>query len=135
MKYLLFVLLLSSQITFASVEGMIPLTEFRLYSEGLGDSGKLVIVGTTDKFKLVSLVVKAFGKEYKAPPQVIARVQDQHVNGVSMSYESGYKETGGRTIYVSLTSGFSGDVKSKIVVRITEEGLIEVVDRLSNKLT
>lgn len=51
-------------------------------------------------------------------------------NGVQLSYEAGYRELGGRTLYLMLSEGFTmGGVKRRLVI-VTESGTVKVVTEL-----
>jgi hypothetical protein len=50
------------------------------------------------------------------------------VNGVQISYVSGYRETGGRTVYVVLSRGFVSGRNGGKVISVSEFGPIEFTD-------
>jgi hypothetical protein len=111
----------------ASKEGILPLSNFRLESDGIDGSGKVVVEGKGDKDgHLVSLKVTAFGRDYLLPKDKVAQFARLMANGVQISYEAGYAELGGRTVYVQLQMGWTSSTRQKAVVTVTENGKIEV---------
>jgi hypothetical protein len=122
------VLLLAAAIgSRASQEGTLPLTSFRLESNGKGSSGRIVLEGKqNEKAEIVSLKIGAFGKNYTVPPEKLRQLADLHANGVRISYEEGYKELGGRTVHIQFQVGFTSSTEQKALITITEDGKIEV---------
>jgi len=111
----------------ASKEGILPLSNFRLESDGIDGSGKVVVEGKGDKDgHVVSLKVTAFGKDYLVPKDKLGRLGGLMANGVRISYEAGYAELGGRTVYVQLQMGWTSSTRQKGVITVTENGKIEI---------
>ncbi len=74
-------------------KGILPLSNFRLESDGIDGSGKVVVEGKGDKDgHLVSLKVTAFGRDYLLPKDKVAQFSRLMANGVQISYEAGYAE-------------------------------------------
>ncbi len=118
--------LLSARLAFASMEGLLPLGTIRIESPGIGKSGSVILSGVQTAQGLQSLTIEAFGKKFQLSPAQLQEFQGGLFNGVQLSYESGYKELGGRTIYVLISKGFtSGTVLQKYVI-VTESGTIKV---------
>jgi hypothetical protein len=112
---------------FASKEGILALSSFRLESDGIGSSGKVVVEGKqNDKRQLTNLEVTAFGKHYVLPKSRLNGLADLMVNGVRISYEHGYAELGGRTIYIQLQFGFISETQRQALVTLTEDGKFNV---------
>lgn len=112
----------------ASQEGILALSSFRLESEGIGSSGKVVVEGKrNDESKAVSLKISAFGKDYVVPEDRLAGLSRLSFNGVRISYEAGYAELGGRTIYIQFQAGFTSGTREKVLVTLTEDGKVEVI--------
>lgn len=128
MKRVLFILLLAvASAAYASQEGILALSSFRLESAGIGSSGKVVVEGKqNEKSQIVSLKVSAFGKDYVVPKEKLAGLSELLANGIRISYEAGYAELGGRTIYVQLQMGFTSHTRMQVLVTVTEDGKIEV---------
>jgi hypothetical protein len=119
----------------ASQEGALSLSKFRLESEGIGESGKIAVEGrVNDKQQLVELKVHAFAKDYVVPPKKLELLADLEPNGIRISYERGYEELGGRTVYVQMQLGFTCYTIQTALVTITEKGDIDVaVSRRRNE--
>ena len=101
----------------ASKEGILPLSSFRLELDGIGQSGKIIVEGKGDTDgHLLSLKVTAFGKQYVVPRDRLAQFRVT-ANGVRISYEAGYRETGGRTVYVQFQMGFTSGTQQEAIHR------------------
>jgi hypothetical protein len=48
-------------------------------------------------------------------------------NSIQLSYESGYKELGGRTIYIKLGKAFTSEEVKVVIVVVTEGGKVIVM--------
>jgi hypothetical protein len=111
----------------ASQEGILALSSFRLESAGIGSSGKVIVEGKqNEKNKIVSLKISAFGKDYVVPEDKLAALSGLPSNGVRISYEAGYADLGGRTIYIQLQMGFTSGTREQALVTLTEDGKVEV---------
>jgi hypothetical protein len=120
-------LLAFTSVAYASKEGILAFSSFRLESTGIGSSGKVVIEGQQDeRGHIVSLKVEAFGKTFEVPKEKLGGLAELPSNGVRISYEHGYAELGGRTIYVELQMGFTSGTRKQALVTIAESGAIEV---------
>jgi hypothetical protein len=131
MKRVLFAVLLFGGVTRlgASQEGILPLTEFRVVSDGIGASGPVVVSGEQNKTEgIVSLKISAFGKIYDIPRKKLAGLKELAANGIRISYERGYDALGGRTVYVHLTMGFTSGTRKEVVVSVSEHGDTTVGD-------
>jgi hypothetical protein len=123
-------LALASTSALASKEGILRLDSFQLTSQGISDSGPVTITGNQGDKGISRLTIKAFGREFDLDDEQLAKIRGLAINGIQLSYETGYKELGGRTLYILLSKGFtSGNVGHKFVV-VTESGAIRVGDEL-----
>jgi hypothetical protein len=103
------------------------MSRFRLESDGIGQSGAILVEGKqNDKAQIVALTVRAFGKEYRVPPEQLKVLAGLGANGIRVSYESGYEELGGRNVYIQLQLGFTSHTADTALITITENGKIEV---------
>jgi hypothetical protein len=128
--------LVVAHVVCASQEGPLPISRFRLESDGIGQSGAIVIEGKqNDKAQIVELKVRAFGKEYAVPPEKLKVLAGLGANGIRISYESGYEELGGRTVYIQLQLGFTSHTAESALITITESGKIEVSRRKADAAT
>lgn len=111
----------------ASQEGILPLSSFHLESCGIGSSGKVVVDGRqNEKAEILSLKVTAFGKDYVIPKEKLSGLAELHGNGIRISYEAGYPEVGGRTVYIQLQMGFTSHTRMQALITVSEDGKVEV---------
>ncbi len=111
----------------ASKEGILVFSSFRLESDGIGSSGKVVVEGKQDDDDhIISLKVEAFGKIIEIPKEKLTGLSKLPSNGVRISYEHGYAQLGGRTIYIELQMGFTSGTRKKALVTITESGSVKI---------
>ena len=88
----------------------------------MGASGPVLVKGRRDKAgNFETLVVKAFGKNIEIPKPLLARIPNG-ANGIQLSYEAGYKQLGGRTIYILFLTGFTSVIKEKMILSVNEDG-------------
>lgn len=103
---------------------------FEASSRGIGDSGPVTMSGKQDESGLSKLTITAFGKRFDLDAGQLSRIHGFHANGLQLSYEAGYEELGGRTIYIVVSKGFTSGVIDKRYVVITEHGAVRVSDKL-----
>lgn len=125
---LIFFLLFLSNIALASKEGVLAIQTFHITSEGIGQSGPIGVSGAVNsKGKVTSFKIDAFGKKIEVPIAQLEKADLSYKNSIQMSFEHGYKELGGRTIYIvfktDLTSSLS---KEKVTFVVKENGTIEI---------
>ena len=127
-RVLLITLLLAvASVSYASKEGVLVLSNFHLESTGIGSSGKVIVEGKqNEKSQIMSLKISAFGKDYIVPKEKLDGLAELQANGIRISYEAGYTELGGRTIYVQLQMGFTSHTRMQTLITVTEDGKIEV---------
>jgi len=122
----LLVLMFASR-TYASEEGILPLTRFHIESAGIGESGRIVVDGEqNDARQLVDLRITAFGKNHTVPKENLKELAEIPANGIRLSFETGYPEPGGRTVYIQFQMGFASSTQKQATVTVTESGKIEV---------
>ncbi len=68
-----------------------------------------------------------FGREFIAPSSTVQELKGFSANGLHLSYEHGYKEIAGRTVYLSFSRGFTSDVVSTKTVAVNESGEFKVI--------
>ena len=110
----------------ASEEGVLVLGSFHIESPGIGASGPVAISGTQGPKGLRSLTVEAFGKKYALNAAQLKELSGILINNVQLSYEAGYKELGGRTIYIQFAQGFTSGIVTRKLVVITAGGTVKV---------
>jgi hypothetical protein len=121
-------LLAASGIAAASEEGLLALGAFRVESPGIGESGPVTVSGRQSQTAVESLEVKAFGKVFTLTKEQLKQLRGGGMlNNVQLTYETGYKELGGRTVYVRLGQGFtSGSIDARIVA-VSEDGKVTIL--------
>ena len=62
--------------------------------------------------------VYAFGQEYVVPEDKLSDLSELVPNGIRISYESGYSQVGGRTIYIQLQMGFTSHTRMQSTVGV-----------------
>jgi hypothetical protein len=76
--------------------------------------------------------VQAFGQTKCLSKERLLQLGGTLVNGVQISYETGYRETGGRTVYVVLSKGFVSGRNEGKVVSVSEFGQVGIQDTPRN---
>lgn len=122
------VLALSGVAATASEEGILPLSTFRLSSNGNAQSGPVTVYGEQSAKGLSSLRIEAFGRRMLLSNEQLAKVSGGSVNGAQISYEVGYTKGGGRTVYVVLSSGHTRGAPIVHVISANEQGGVEVAN-------
>ena len=125
--FLILALNLYLQDALASQEGVLPFSEFRIVSAGIGESGSIAVSGKRNEGVFSSIIVEAFGKVIKIPESVLLQIPANSHNGVQLSYEAGYKVTGGKTIYLKFVVGFINSVREALVLAISENGNVRIL--------
>lgn len=110
----------------ASQEGVLAFGAFTINSFGIGESGPIVVSGRQGQRGVESLEVKAFGKVFALNAEQLRMLQGGLLNGLQLSYEGGYRELGGRTIYLWFSKGFTSGVAEAKLITIRENGVITV---------
>ncbi len=113
----------------ASQEGQLAWSAFSIESPGIGPSGPVTVSGRQGATGLTAMTIKAFGRQIAlARPQLDA-LKPLRMNGMQLSFAAGYKELGGRALYVKMISGSvaPGDRVEKVLV-INERGDVEVTN-------
>jgi hypothetical protein len=119
-------LLLGPPDTFASQEGQLVFDTFSVKSSGIGESGPIAVGGEARQGAILSLRISAFGKEVQLSPDRLQLLTNVSPNGIRLSYERGYQEAGGRTLYVILSRGFTSGEVAAVLVTFHEEGGITI---------
>jgi hypothetical protein len=123
-----------AQPTYASKEGGLSLYTVKLDSPGMDDSGPVHVEMKRSDKGIETLKVSAFGKTETAPSALLGSIkQKRWLNGVLLSWERGYPDMGGKTIYLSLTEGGTAGAVVVAVIGFSEHGKFEVFGNLSNE--
>lgn len=123
---LVLALIFSGTAARASQEGLLPLTTFQFQSTGGGDTGSVSVWGSVGDRGLTELNVSAFGKHFTLNAEQLKSLQGLAINGFQLSSEHGYKELGGRTVYVKLIKGFTSGISGAATVVVKEDGSVAV---------
>ena len=131
MKRLMFIAAVAGMLsgpasTLASQEGILAIGEVRVTSPGIGESGPIVVTATRGPEGFSALEVQAFGHATSLSQAQLEKLQGQFVNGLQLSYEAGYAESGGRTVYIVLSKGFTSGTQESQQVSVNEEGTVTV---------
>lgn len=102
------------------------LDKFQFSSPGIGQSGPVVVSGEQNSNQVVSLTVQAFGRTVSLPKAQLAKLRGGFINGIQAPYEVGYRELGGRAIYVILSRGFTSGLQETQLVSVNDQGAVEV---------
>jgi hypothetical protein len=119
-------LALLSVVAVASEEGVLRLGEFRIQSPGVKQSGPVVITGKQSDTEIVALSVQVFGRTINLTKSQLLQLKGQYVNGLQLTYEAGYREVGGRTVYLILSSGFTSGIVTTQLIEINEQGSVKI---------
>ncbi|MBE9608742.1 hypothetical protein [Chitinilyticum piscinae] len=118
--------LLLGQVAIASQEGVLAFGEFQFSSPGIGESGPVVVSGAQSGSQITALAVQAFGKTIRLSKFELSKLKVGFINGIQVSYEAGYKDLGGRTVYLVLSKGFTSGTKNSQHISINEHGKVEI---------
>ena len=66
--------------------------------------------------------VTAFGRVQALGKSTLAALSARKFNSIALTYSIGYKDTGGRSVYVLLCQGFSSNVRVIAIVTVPENG-------------
>ena len=108
----------------ASEEGAFEFRTFRF--ESRDESGPVFVAGVQGDHGITSLKVSAFRKSFTLTPAQLKQLRGLSVNGVQLSGEGGYKELGGRTLYLIFSMGFTSGITQAKLVSVNERGDIKV---------
>ncbi|MCG2711414.1 MAG: hypothetical protein L6416_03710 [Candidatus Omnitrophica bacterium] len=123
---ILAIILLSSNV-FASEEGVLKLSNFIIKSDGIGDSGAISVTGIKNQQnEFIDLKIAAFDKEYKILEEDLKKIPSASYNGIQLSYVEGYKEFGGKTIYIIFQRGFTSGINKKVLITLSENGSVSI---------
>jgi hypothetical protein len=119
-------ILLLTSFALASKEGVLPISSFTIESKGIGESGPIKITGQKHQDEITLLIVEAFGKQYKISEDNLKKIPKTPYNGVQISFEEGYRQLGGKTIYIIFQMGFTSGVRKQIQISLTENNTVKV---------
>jgi hypothetical protein len=124
----LFALLLFINTACGSKERVLAWGSFRVESPGVGESGLVLVTGSQTPRGIDSIHIEAFGKTFDLGGSDLAKLQGVVANSIQLSYEHGYTELGGRTIYVLVGTGFTSGASEGKVITVRESGEIRIDD-------
>lgn len=110
----------------ASEEGVLIWTAFSIQSAGIGESGPVQLSGAYGDGGLARLSIKAFGREVSLSKPQLEKLRGLSVNRMQLSYEEGYRELGGRTVYAVLGRGFLSGARDAKLITLNERGDITI---------
>lgn len=115
---------------YSSQEGTLILSEFKIESAGIGESGKIKLSGHQDHSGFSRIEIEAFDKKYRLSDKQLKKLNGLLWNGVQLTYERGYEKLGGRTVYIRFSNGFSSATRDVRFVVVKENGDLSVEDKL-----
>jgi hypothetical protein len=113
-------------------EKLLPLSEFRIQSNGIDDSGSITVEGTKDPNGFFTkLTVNAFGKTFDVSVEGFRKFpfKLKPQNGIQLSYKKNSKQEGGKTVYISFLSGGGAETKNAFMLLVSEDGNQEIYIR------
>jgi hypothetical protein len=110
-----------------SREGTLIWSSFVIESAGIGSSDAVTITGSLSGGSITSMTIKAFGREVVLERAHLDALKGSSMNGVLLTYEHGYDQAGGRTMYVKMLSGFLSGVRASKVLVVNERGDVRVM--------
>jgi hypothetical protein len=114
----------------ASQEGVLPFSKFEIKSGGIGSSGPVTVTGKkNEKGNFITLSVQAFEKTIQIPQSILNQIPFKIQNGIQLSYEGGYKELGGKTIYLQLQVGFTSGSRDLFIIVVKENGTVGILPK------
>lgn len=129
MTYLFIVLLgVFTGVGHTSKEGILIFDSFQVESKGIGSSGPVSVIAKKGKSRFFdSILIRAFGREFLVEEKILKKIP-KTANGIQMTYEKGYEELGGKTLYLSFSKGFTSSQKQKKVLAVKEFGEISFLE-------
>lgn len=116
-----------SENVFASREGMLTFSDFAIKSDGLEGSGKISMEAKQGAMGVTYLKLNAFNREILLDEEQLRSLQNIYLNGVQLSYERGNQNSGGRTVYVIFSRGFTAGVEVVKILAVNEKGEVSIV--------
>ena len=127
---IILIAILFLQVVNASQEGVLPFSIFEIKSGGIGSSGPVTVNGMkNEKGNFITLSVKAFEKSIQIPQSILNQIPFNQQNGIQLSYEGGYKELGGKTIYLQLQVGFTSGIRDLFIIVVREDGTVDILPK------
>lgn len=120
--------LLGATRAYASQEGILAWSLFSIESPGIDGSGPVSILGKQATTGPAAVTIKAFGRTYILGKNHLQKLKGVRMNGMLLSYERGYKDLGGRTLYIQVLRGFTSEIPVRRTIEVNERGDIVVGD-------
>jgi hypothetical protein len=128
-RTLVFIFLIIS-CCYASQEGIIQANEISFHSNGIQNSGPIHVQMNSGKSgAITSFSIFAFGKPYSLTNAELSKIPKNLYNGLNVTYERGYLDLGGQTLYIVLSSRFSGATRFETIITFTETLPVQIVPK------
>jgi hypothetical protein len=129
------ILILLTSPVYSSQEGALPISEFLFKSEGIEDSGIIIVEGEKDADGIFTkLQVNDFGKTFDISVVPLKAYPVKAPNGIQLSYNGNNMDSGGRTVYIDFTIGtWKESTKRAFMVVVSEDGKPEIYIRTQRK--
>jgi hypothetical protein len=131
----LLILLLVCTHAYASKEGLLALSSFSITSEGQEEFGHVELLGKQDSKGIVSLHIKAMGREYDLSESQLASLRGFHANGIQLSFIIGMERSQRKNLLIQFSRGIASGLDQVKVLSISEKGKIEIYDMKVHDLT
>ena len=129
---ILIILTLSMSIAIASQEILLPISEFKMESSGLEDSGSIIVKGIKGaNGNLNKVIVNAFDKTFEVSIEALESlpIKLEPTNGIQLSYKKNSSHPGGRTLYVKFLTTDGSEIKNAFMLIVSEDGNQEIYIR------
>lgn len=116
----------------ASQEQYLIVSDFHLEAKTGEAFGHVIVTGSRDETGQINkLTVQFLDLKIEAPATITAQIP-KFANGVQLSAERGYENTGGRKVYVTFTQGAVVELptcKEQWVVAVSEFNGVKLLDK------
>ncbi|MEO1242475.1 MAG: hypothetical protein AAFX54_11245 [Pseudomonadota bacterium] len=115
----------------ATQEGALTLNEFRVFSNGIGGSGPIIVEGKrNNEGDFQSVLVTAGSTVIEVPAKLLNRIS-KHTNGIQISTAGGPPPSG--EVYLVFQYGFSAlnSTYQRLVLAVKFDGSIRVIEESS----
>lgn len=110
----------------ASQEGTLPWSTFTIRTSNLSCTNGVTITGTQTKNGISNLKISAFKRDFVLTKAQLTKLGGFTTNGLIVSSEAGYEETGGCTLYLTFQIGFASGPEQTLIIEINKRGDIRI---------
>jgi len=117
----------------ASQEGTLPWGTFTIQTPNTDCTKGVTITGSQTKDGITSLKVNAFKRDFVLTTTQLAKLRGFTTNGLIVSSEAGYEDTGGCTLYLTFQIGFTSGPVQTLIIEINERGDVRISKPHANR--